>query len=100
MTFFDKQGNMTNTVRANYGKYEKQKDAYFIRGNVVVENGVKKETLKTEELHWDKQRRKIFTDKFVIIQTPSQLVKGHGMTANQDFTDWEITDVTGRISDY
>jgi LPS export ABC transporter protein LptC len=85
-------------VRANYGKYEKQKDAYFIRGNVVLNNEAKGETMKTEELHWDKQSRKIFTDKFVTIQTKDEILKGHGMEANQDFSKYKILKPSGVFS--
>jgi LPS export ABC transporter protein LptC len=98
MTFFDRQGKVTNTVRANYGKYDKQKDQYFIRGNVVLENAVKKETLRTEELFWEKNTRKIHTDKFVTIQTDRDILKGQGLTANQDFSDYEILKPTGIFS--
>jgi LPS export ABC transporter protein LptC len=98
MTFFDRKGKVTNTVRANYGKYDKQKDQYFIRGNVVLENAVKKETLRTEELYWDKNTRKIHTDKFVTIQTESDILKGHGLTANQDFSNYKILKPTGIFS--
>ena len=98
MAFYDKTGRVTNTVRANYGKYDKQTDSYLARGNVVVINVIKDETLRTEELHWDKQRRKLFTDKFVTIQTPTDALKGHGMTANQDFSDWHILRPSGNIT--
>lgn len=98
MTFYDRKGKVTNTVRANYGKYEKQKDAYFIRGNVVLNNPVKSETMKTEELHWDKQRKKIHTDKFVTIQTEDEILKGHGMEANQDFSNYKILKPSGVFS--
>lgn len=98
MTFFDRKGKVTNTVRANYGKYDKQKDQYFIRGNVVLENAVKKETLRTEELYWDKNTRKIHTDKFVQIQTETEILKGQGLTSNQDFSNYKILKPTGVFS--
>lgn len=98
MTFYDKKGEITNTVKANYGKYDKQKDAYFIRGNVILENAVKKETMKTEELHWDKQRRQLFTDKFVTIQTQDEILTGTGLTANQDFSKYKILKPKGIFS--
>lgn len=98
MTFYDRKGQVTNTVRANYGKYDKQKDQYFVRGNVVLENAVKKETLRTEELYWEKNTRKIHTDKFVTIQTETDILKGVGLTANQDFSDYIILKPTGVFS--
>src|SRR5687767_6092760 len=33
LIFYDKKGGVNNTLRANYGKYIRQKDAYIIRGN-------------------------------------------------------------------
>jgi lipopolysaccharide export system protein LptC len=65
---------------------------------VVLENAVKKETLRTEELFWNKQTRKIHTDKFVTIQTETEILKGTGLTANQDFSDYNITNPTGVFS--
>lgn len=98
MIFYDKKGAITNTVKANYGKYEKQKDAYFIKGNVIVSNVVKKETLRTEELNWDKQKRLIHTDKFVTIQTGDDILRGEGLTAPQDFSTYKILKPTGQFS--
>ena len=95
LVFLDAKGGINNTVRANYGKYLRQKDIYIIRGNVIVHNPNKDETLRTEELQWNRQTRKIFTDKFVTIQTKEDILKGYGMTANQDFSNWKITKPTG-----
>ena len=98
LIFYDKKGGVNNTLRANYGKYIRQKDAYIIRGNVVLHNPNKGETLRTEELQWDRQTRKIFTDKFVTIQTKDEILKGHGLTANQDFSKWKITKPSGIVT--
>lgn len=95
LTFFDKDGKINNTVRANYGKYEKMKDVYFIRGNVIVNNPTKNETMRTEELFWDKQTRKIYTEKFVTVKTEDEFLQGQGLTANQDFTNWKFKKATG-----
>jgi len=98
LVFFDAKGNVNNTLRANYGKYFRQKDMYIIRGNVILHNPNKNETLRTEELQWDRQTRKIFTDKFVTIQTKDDILKGYGMTSNQDFSNPKILKPTGIIS--
>jgi LPS export ABC transporter protein LptC len=95
LVFFDKKGQVNNTVRANHGRYIREKDIYIIRGNVVLHNPSKDETLRTEELQWDRRTRKIFTDKFVTIQTKDEILKGHGLTANQDFSHWKITKPSG-----
>jgi len=98
ITFFDKDGKVNNTVRANYGKYDKQKDLYFIRGNVVVHNPNKKETMRTEELFWNKQTQKIYTEKFVTIKTEDEFITGHGLETNQGFHPMRIKRVAGVFS--
>ncbi|MDQ4139727.1 MAG: LPS export ABC transporter periplasmic protein LptC, partial [Bacteroidota bacterium] len=38
LTFYDRNQQVSSTLRANYAKYDKQRDSYFGRGNVVVHN--------------------------------------------------------------
>lgn len=89
---------VTSTLRANYGKQERNKDLYLVRGNVVVENLQKQEKLETEELYWNKGKAEIYTEKFVKITTPEEILMGHGLTANQDFSTYRIKKVTGVFS--
>ncbi|MCJ8163727.1 LPS export ABC transporter periplasmic protein LptC [Pontibacter sp. E15-1] len=95
--FYEQEGQVTSTLKANYGKQDRNKSLFLARGNVVVENLAKKEKLETEELYWDKRRAKIYTDKFVRITTPEQIIMGNGLQANQDFSNYRIRDVTGII---
>ncbi|MHC2990835.1 hypothetical protein OB13_04285 [Pontibacter sp. HJ8] len=96
--FFEKGGAVTSTMRANYGKQERNKDLYLVKGNVVVNNLVKQEKLETEELYWNKNKAQIYTDKFVKITTPEEILMGHGLQANQDFSIYKIKKVTGVFS--
>lgn len=95
--FFEEGKQVTSTLKANYGKQDRNKSLFLARGNVIVENLAKKEKLETEELFWDKRRAKIYTDKFVRITTPEQIIMGNGLRANQDFSNYRISDVTGII---
>ena len=47
--FYEEGKQPTTTLKANHGKYIKQKDQYVVTGKVVVTNLQKKETLNTEE---------------------------------------------------
>ncbi len=98
LTFLDETGRITSTLRANYGRYDKQTDAYLARGNVVVKNVSKNETMETEELRWAKQKQKITTDKFVKIRTADEILTGHGLEANQDFSRYRILKPSGIFS--
>ncbi len=96
--FYGNPGQMTSTLKANYGKQDKRKDLYTARGKVEVENLQKKEKLETEELFWDKNRGKIYTDKFVRITTADEILTGEGLQANQGFTNWRILKPLGSFS--
>jgi LPS export ABC transporter protein LptC len=96
--FYEQGGAVTSTLRADYGKQERNKDLYYVRGNVVVHNLVKQEKLETEELYWNKNKAQIYTDKFVKITTPEEILMGHGLQANQDFSSYKIKKVTGVFS--
>ncbi|WP_187263395.1 LPS export ABC transporter periplasmic protein LptC [Pontibacter beigongshangensis] len=96
--FYDEPGVMTSTLRSNYGKQDRNKNLYHVTGNVVVENLQKKEKIETEELFWDKNRDKIYTDKFVKITTDSEVITGYGLRTNQKFSPWVMTKVTGSFA--
>lgn len=96
--FYGDPGQITSTLKANYGKQDRRKNLYIAQGNVIVENLQKKEKLETEELYWDKNKGKIYTDKFVRITTAEEILTGEGLRANQDFTNWRILKPTGSFS--
>jgi LPS export ABC transporter protein LptC len=98
LTFFENDSTVASTLKANYAKFIKIKNQYVVRGNVDIQNRRDKRSMKTEELYWDITHKKIFTDKFVVIQTPTQTIKGHGMDAAQDFSSYSIRKVTGIIT--
>ncbi len=96
--FYEKPGQMTSTLKANYAKQDRNKDLYLAKGNVVVNNIQKQEKLETEELFWNKNKEEIYTDKFVKITTAEEVITGKGLRANQDFSRYSITKVTGTFS--
>lgn len=95
--FYEKDGSLSSTLRSNYAKQERNKDFFTVRGNVILENIVKKEKLETEELFWDKNKDRIFTDKFVKVTTPERLLTGTGLETNQNFFPYTVLKVTGRF---
>ncbi len=94
ITFYE-ENKPTTIITAKFGKYDKAKDQYFARNDVVVKNIVKKEQLNTEELFWERQKQTIFTDKFVRITSVDEVVTGVGLTAKQDFSDYTLKQFSG-----
>ena len=98
LEFYDKDGSMTSTLKANRAFYSKKTDEYKVEEDVEVYNIENKERLNSEELFWNPKKEEIHTNKFVSITTPTQVIKGVGLTAKQDFSSYVIRKVTGIIS--
>jgi LPS export ABC transporter protein LptC len=94
---FYEDGKLTSTLKANYGELKRTTSMYEARGNVVMKNLAKKESMETEELFWDQARDRIFTDKFVKITTPERVIMGQGLETNQSFFPYTFQKVTGTI---
>lgn len=92
--FLDPSGRVTSTLDANYAiKYE-DKDVFEARDKVVVINE-RNERLDTEVLRWDRKEQMIFTDGFVKITTPTEILLGEGLEADEQFDKWKIMNPTG-----
>jgi len=95
--FYDSAMNLQSTIKAEYGiSYEKKK-LMEARNNVVVENLEKKEKLNTEELFWDRDKGRIYSNKFVRITSGGQVYTGDGLTSYQPFDELEVKNPKGLI---
>jgi LPS export ABC transporter protein LptC len=95
--FYEQNGDIQSYLTAEYAISYPEENRVIVRNNVEILN-VKGEMLNTEELKWDQKRGKIYTDRFVKITTPDQIITGQGLESNQSFTDWEILNVSGTIN--
>lgn len=100
IAFYDKDGTMVNTLAAKYGKMDKAKNLYIMRGDVRVDNQVKQQKMRTEELFFDKAKGQIYTDSamFVTVTTLTERLTGKGLRAKQDFSFYKILDPIGVFS--
>ncbi len=94
--FYNDSLVVQSTLYAKYGKYFEQNGNVLVRDSVVVCN-IKKEQLNTEELVWNEKLQKFYTQKFVKITTPTQIIYGDGLESNQNFSDYTILNVKGII---
>ena len=96
--FYDKLGNVTTNLRGDSARYFKSTNLYKIYKHVVIVNSLKGETLRTDELTWNPDKKKIYTDKPVDMQTPKETLHGTGMDANQDFSEYTVRNPRGVVS--
>lgn len=96
--FFEKDGTLSTTIRADRGYYDRKNNLYRGEGDVQVENLQKEQKLSSEELFWDPGKKKIYTEKFVTVEEPDRIIKGTGMEADEGFNEYTFTKVTGVIN--
>ncbi len=99
MELYNEKGMKTTTLRADKGHYIKSKDTYQVSGNVVVTNILQENTLETPLLNWRGSKQEIYTDTTVKITTPNQILHGLGLTATQDFSEYEIKEIVDSDED-
>lgn len=94
--FYDDSLQVSSTLSSKYGKLFEDSNNVLVRDSVVVRNN-KNEQLNTEELVWNEKMQRFFTEKFVKITTPTQIIYGDGLESNQNFTEYKIINVKGVI---
>ena len=94
--FLGERGGVSSRMTAkNAIRYEKE-NKVTIRDSVVW-IGHKNERLETEELIWEEEEDRVFTNKFVTIIREEEIIYGYGFESNQEFTHYKINAIEGRI---
>ncbi len=96
INFYDEEGKVTTTLRADSGRFDNMTNLYIVKGNVVVNRTVTNDVLKTTELIWNPATRKVYNDKPNYIRNLSdgKILNGVGMEAEQDFSTLAMKKIT------
>jgi LPS export ABC transporter protein LptC len=95
--FFNDSMRVTSWLTANYGIRYEAEGKTILRNDVQVVNE-NNEHLSTEELIWDERKHIIYSEKFVKITTPDQVIYGEGMEADEQLTKYRILKPQGTIT--
>ena len=95
--FYNVTGTVESHLNSKYGKYFETMNRVLLKDSVVIFN-FQGDSLQTNELWWDQNSQKIYTDKQVRIRKSGNLIYGIGMDAKQDLSDITITRVTGTLA--
>jgi len=96
VVFFTYGQKVESILTAKYAIRLEKKRQIIVRDSVVWESS-KNEKLETEMLTWDERKEKVFTNRFVTITKPDEVIHGVGFEANQDFSSWTINAVEGEL---
>jgi LPS export ABC transporter protein LptC len=97
LEFFDENGTLSSTLKADNAYYFKNENQWRARGHVEVINHAKHEQLNTEELYWKPADETIFTENFVTIRQRNDVIYGTGLQAKQDMSSYTIKNPQGEI---
>jgi len=96
VTFYDENLKVTSTVVSDYAIRRENEKSVELRKNVVAKNAEGK-TFKSEELIWDENTKKFFSNKLVTIITEQATISGTSFWALEDFSYYEIKQGSGPI---
>jgi hypothetical protein len=94
--FFNDSTKIESQLDARYAEYFEMKAQVFLKDSVRVYNNVN-DTLFCQELWWDQNAQKFYTDKPVRIHRPDMIMIGVGLSAPQDFKTFEMYKITNSI---
>ncbi|GAA4459412.1 hypothetical protein GCM10023093_00360 [Nemorincola caseinilytica] len=96
MEFFDDSGRVADVLTADSSRYYEVQQDFIVWDSVQIVSR-KGERLNTDELIWNEQAQKFFTEKPVTITTATEVLYGDGMEANRDFTWYRILRPKGSV---
>ena len=94
--FYNKREEKNSTLVADYGIRYINKSKTVVKDDVMVVNK-KGDTLETEKLTWDEGKEKIYSNKFVKVKTPEEIIYAKGFESNLSFTEYEFYNIKGTI---
>ena len=86
---FDLELNPDAHVRCDTAYFYEQKKLWHLIGNVHMEN-LQQEKFDTQELFWDQNKEKIYSDKYIQIEQKDRIITGIGFDSNQSMTKYVI----------
>ncbi len=96
--FYNSKGKVVSTLTALYGEVRLVEGEMFVRDSVELYNYSKQQRMETEELIWNQKDSVIYTEKNVIVRSPSGVVYGKGIRTKQDFSTYTFYRPTGKIN--
>ncbi len=93
---YDRNSQIVSSISSRYAKQFIQEHKWEAKNDVVSVNS-RGDTLKTEFLVWDEKAGKIYSDEYVKIIRPDQIITGIGFESDQSLQNWRIRNPKGTI---
>ncbi len=95
---YNDDGEKQSILTADYAISEEMKRTMEARNNVVLKNLIKNETIETEQIIWDKNKRKIYSETGVkYTKSDGSVSYGDGFDADERFSKYSVRNPRGEI---
>jgi LPS export ABC transporter protein LptC len=95
-SYIFEEGDSSATITADSVVYYTQEGEFDAFGDVVVRT-TEGRRLESEQLTWNQFDRKIRTRRFVHSTTPTEVVRGNGLVADEDLESYQIGEFTAEV---
>ena len=97
LTLFDEQGRESAQLTSREGDFNNATQAMIARGNVVlVTRGAEPRTIETEELYYDPNTKRIWSNVATTMRSAGGVLRGTGFTSDDRFENVRVTNASGR----
>ena len=90
----DKDLNVISTVAADSACYFPNRKLWELYGDVEIDQK-EKAYFYSDRIFFDDRKKRIYSDQFIHIETPDQVLEGIGFESNEDLTVYKVTKPTG-----
>ena len=84
------------TMECDSATYFSRKRLWRLDGHVMMVNTMR-DTFLSQQLYWDQNKRKVYTDSFIHIVRSDRIIEGYGFEANENMTAYTVNRPTGII---
>jgi LPS export ABC transporter protein LptC len=97
LLFFDEEGNQSGSLTSRTGDFNTTTQAMIARGNVVLVTTVGQRRIETEELHYDPQSHRLWSEVKTLMIEGGSRVTGDGFNADDKFSNVQVRNARGRV---
>jgi len=87
-------GIHSSTVHAARIRYYQNQGSMIAEGAVTVVTADGRR-LETEQLRWDEERRRVYAEGFFNLTTPTEMIRGYGLRADEDLRSYAFARAAG-----
>lgn len=91
---FDSLFRIDASIKADTAYYYEKKKLWELKGNVQI-HSQRGDKFSTQQLYWDENKKRIYSEKFIQIEQEDKMITGYGFESNQELTEYEIKNTTG-----